>query len=179
MNRPWPELRVERIERTAQASPLPQGLAGLEDTPGATAKRFLTAACAVLTVCALAYPVIPRRYEASAAVVLQPTDLDGQADRTLRQPLDENALQSEVDLITAPALADRVIEANGLRGDPEFNGAGPRWSGCRRGSPPRQRPARTRSCGGSSRSIFRPRGTASPTPFASGTGPRTPPRRRR
>ncbi len=94
--------------------------------PWRTAGKFAYAFLAVLCVVAIAYPFLPRRYEASALVVIQPTDLDGQTDRTLRQPLDENALQSGMDVIASPALADRVIAAHGLDSDPEFAGGGAR-----------------------------------------------------
>lgn len=77
-----------------------------------------------LLACAGAYRYLPQRYEASAALYLRPTDNDGQADRSLRQPLDENALQSEIDFVSSPVMADAVIGAHGLDNDAEFVGPG-------------------------------------------------------
>lgn len=79
---------------------------------------------ATLLACAGAYRYLPQRYESSAALYLRPTDIDGQADRSLRQPLDENALQSEIDVLSSPAMADAVIQAHALDKDPEFVGPG-------------------------------------------------------
>ncbi|WP_267359193.1 hypothetical protein [Methylobacterium sp. GC_Met_3] len=86
-------------------------------------RRFALAAVIVLAAVAVAYPYLPRRYESVASLVLQPTDQDGQGDRTLRNPMDDGAVQSAVDVVTGPELIDAVIEANRLAADPEFGAA--------------------------------------------------------
>jgi len=60
-------------------------------------KTFVYACLAVLMISAVAWPLLPRRFEASASIVLYPASLDNGADRdaALRQSIDDNAIQSE------------------------------------------------------------------------------------
>ena len=76
----------------------------------------------VLCLAVLAWPTLPRRYESSATIVLRPTDREGQSDsvQSMRQPLDENAIQSEVDMIGATSVIDTVLAKHGIAADPEF-----------------------------------------------------------
>jgi uncharacterized protein involved in exopolysaccharide biosynthesis len=54
--------------------------------------------------------------------VLRPTDIASSDDtQPWRQTLDENAIQSEIDRITSPKLADVVISKHNLLRDPEFD----------------------------------------------------------
>lgn len=92
---------------------------------GALAWRFLLGFVPVIALTAAAWPHVPRRYEASATVVLRPADAGAAEDnQPLRQALDENAIQSEVDRITSARLADAVITKHRLMADPEFTAAG-------------------------------------------------------
>lgn len=126
MNQPWPgPVQAAAVARIGLEAPWEPTQARDTAEPGTRSRAVRTATVAfatTLAVCAVAYPFLPRRYEAAAAIVLQPTDIDGQADRSLRQPLDENALQSEVDLASAPGIVDAVIRAHNLDRDPEFAG---------------------------------------------------------
>ena len=62
--------------------------------------------------------------KSTASVILRPTDSDGRLDsiQSLRQPLDENAIQSEMDIIGSPTIASAVINHHHLANDPEFAG---------------------------------------------------------
>jgi polysaccharide biosynthesis transport protein len=92
---------------------------------GTLARRFLLGFVPVVALTAVAWPNVPRRYEASAVIVLRPADTGAGEDvQPLRQTLDENAIQSEVDRITSAKLADAVIAKHQLMSDPEFASAG-------------------------------------------------------
>lgn len=132
MNQPWTAAGESGASVTRLDFEGPRERAARDDADAPARGRPLWRASlafvTTLAACAYTYPFLPQRYEASAALVLQPTDIDGQADRSLRQPLDENALQSEVDLAASPAVADAVIQAHALAGDPEFTGPGRLYS---------------------------------------------------
>ena len=84
-------------------------------------RRFLIGFVPIVATTLVAWPFIPRRYEASAVVVLRPSDTGSSDDvRGWRHVLDENAIQSEIDHITSPRLADIVIARHNLTADPEF-----------------------------------------------------------
>ena len=81
----------------------------------------------IILISAIAWPFIPRRYEASASIILR--TVPSNADMTkhtgyLRQSLEENALQSEIDKISAPALLQIIIDRHNLANDPEFSSPG-------------------------------------------------------
>lgn len=88
----------------------------------AVLRRFVTGFFLVLCVAVAAWPVLPRRFEAIGSVILRPTDREGQSDSALamRQPLDDNAVQSEMDLVSATSVIDAVIERHAVAADPEF-----------------------------------------------------------
>ena len=112
---------AERLRpRVPPARPVP--LAPPGKGRGSPRRRFVAAFATVVTVSLLAYPLLPRRYEAVSEIVMLPSDQDGQSDRSLRAPMDENAIQSGLDLISSPNLADAVIARNRLADDPEFTG---------------------------------------------------------
>ncbi|KQT59901.1 hypothetical protein ASG52_19370 [Methylobacterium sp. Leaf456] len=97
---------------------LPQRMA----PASAIVRRFLAGFFLVLCVAAVAWPFLPRRYEAAGSVILRPTDREGQSDSALsmRQPLDDNAVQSEMDLVSATSVLDAVIARHAIADDPEF-----------------------------------------------------------
>ena len=67
-----------------------------------------------------AWPLLPRRYKSTASVILRSSDFQGDNVQSLRQPLDDNAIQSEMDIIASPAIAAGVIGHHDLAKDPEF-----------------------------------------------------------
>jgi uncharacterized protein involved in exopolysaccharide biosynthesis len=91
----------------------------------ARSHRWRMASVAALTVAvsAFAYPHLPRRYEASAQVILQPTGQDGQSDfaREARNSLNENGIQSEMEILSSRPLAAEVSRRLHLVEDPAFN----------------------------------------------------------
>jgi uncharacterized protein involved in exopolysaccharide biosynthesis len=91
-------------------------------------QRFLLGFFVVVVAFAMAWPFLPRRYEATAIIILHPTDPESESDSVqfMRQPLDDAAMQSEIDQIESPALAAVVIAQHFLAADPEFSG---RWKG--------------------------------------------------
>lgn len=93
--------------------------------------RFFMGFSIVIALFALAWPFLPRRYEATATIVVLPTDPESGSDtaQLLKQPLDENAVQSEIDQISSPVLAGTVLARQHLAEDAEFNGGWKRWIG--------------------------------------------------
>ncbi|MGO4573836.1 GumC family protein [Microvirga sp. 2TAF3] len=85
-------------------------------------RRFTLGFILVFLIAGGVWPFLPRRYEATASIILRPSDGDGRSDRaqSLRQPLDENAIQSEMDIIGSPTTASTVIAQHRLATDPEF-----------------------------------------------------------
>ena len=92
------------------------------DTSWREVRRFLTGFLIVAVAAAAAWPFLPRRYESLATIVLRSAELNASGEHVvhLRQPLDDNAVQSEIDMLTSPALASAVIARHGLMEDPEF-----------------------------------------------------------
>lgn len=123
VRRPAPGPRLE----AARSSPWVQD--DKQDRPSqrhdrarrAILRRFLVGFIPVVALTAIAWPYIPRRYEASAVIVLRPSDT-GTSDGAVSwgQILDENAIQSEIDHIASTRLADAVIAKQELLTDPEF-----------------------------------------------------------
>jgi uncharacterized protein involved in exopolysaccharide biosynthesis len=83
----------------------------------------------VVATFAIAWPFLPRRYEATATIILHPTGPESATDsaESLRQTLDESAIQSEIDQISAPTLLSIVVSKLHLADDPEFDGGWKRW----------------------------------------------------
>ncbi len=85
--------------------------------------RMIAVAVLVITGSALVYPQIPRRYQASAQVVLRPAGQEGTIEfsREARNSLDESAIDSEIEALSSPGLTDEVAKRLHLAEDPEFN----------------------------------------------------------
>lgn len=101
---------------------MPDGMTRREAGTTRLVQRFMAGFLLVLCVAAAAWPVLPRRYEAAGSVILRPTDREGQSDSALamRQPLDDNAVQSEMDLVSATSVIDAIIGRHAVAADPEF-----------------------------------------------------------
>lgn len=125
------------MDRSPRVSPTPRqgkhtneavksGRASMSPVWRALARRFLLGFIPVVILTAIAWPYIPRRYVASAVVVLRPTDIASSEDNNQpwRQTLDESAIQSEIDRITSPKLTDIVVRKHNLIEDPEFGSRG-------------------------------------------------------
>jgi uncharacterized protein involved in exopolysaccharide biosynthesis len=69
------------------------------------------------------YPLLPRTYTASASVLLRPTNQEGATtwDQSVRDALDDNAIQTKIDIFRSEGLQLGVIHAHDLLADPEFN----------------------------------------------------------
>jgi polysaccharide biosynthesis transport protein len=93
--------------------------------------RFFMGFSVVVAAFAMAWPFLPRRYEATTTIIFHPTDPESPSDSAqfLRQPLDESAMQSEIDQIASPTLAAVVLAQHSLAADPEFNGGWKSWFG--------------------------------------------------
>ena len=91
--------------------------------------RFLIGFSIVVITSAMVWPFLPRRYEATATIILHPADPESASESTqfMREPLDEGAIQAEIDKIASPALADVVLAKQQLAADPEFNGGAMSW----------------------------------------------------
>ena len=87
---------------------------------GSDVGRFFTGFLIVVFCAGAAWPLLPRRYELTASVILRSSDFQGDNVQSLRQPLDDNAIQSEMDIIASPAIAAGVIGHHDLAKDPEF-----------------------------------------------------------
>ena len=88
-------------------------------------QRFSVGFLSVVVMAFIAWPLLPNRYEATASLILRTTNENGQIDLTqsLRQPLDENAIQSEIDTVSSNAFAKEIIKQLDLSSDPEFRNA--------------------------------------------------------
>jgi uncharacterized protein involved in exopolysaccharide biosynthesis len=85
-----------------------------------TSFAALTVACIGIA----AYPYIPRYYVAYAAVVVRPAAQSGSETKftpTTREALDDNAIQTKMDVIRTQPLQRRVAERFSLVDDPEMN----------------------------------------------------------
>ncbi|WP_019904409.1 hypothetical protein [Methylobacterium sp. 77] len=92
------------------------------DAMAGAVRRFMFGFFVVMCAAAIAWPLLPRRYEAAGSIVLRPTDREGQSDsvQSMRQPLDDNAVQSEMDVVAATKIVDAVIAHHDIAIDPEF-----------------------------------------------------------
>ena len=84
-----------------------------------------TASLLVVTVSVAVYPNLPRTYNSSAMVLLQPTDQAGQPiiGRSAVNALDENEIQAYEDILSSRPMLETVIDKLHLVDDPEFNTA--------------------------------------------------------
>jgi uncharacterized protein involved in exopolysaccharide biosynthesis len=89
-------------------------------------RRFTIGFVAVAATVAIAWPFLPRRYEAATTIVLRPVEQTEAREgiQSLRHALDDSAVQSEIDRISSPALAAQVIARHNLANDPEFTRQG-------------------------------------------------------
>ena len=77
-----------------------------------------------------AYPFLPRIYLSTASIQIRPTSREGATtwDQSVAEALDDNAIQTKVDILSSQPMQQRVIAANNLLTDPEFNPAlHPSW----------------------------------------------------
>ena len=113
-------LSLDRLPPAPEQAPAQAG-AGV-DASWQQLRRFLTGFLIVVVAAAAAWPFLPRRYESLATIVLRSAELNASGEHVvhLRQPLDDNAVQSEIDMLTSPTLASAVIARQGLMQDPEF-----------------------------------------------------------
>eukprot|EP01037_Dinobryon_pediforme_P016562 gene16562-16742_t len=82
--------------------------------------RFMTAFVIVITISSLAWPVLPRRYEASSTLILHASDQTDQAGGQRQMLFDESAIQSEMDRLSSSLLLQQVAERLRLNQDAEF-----------------------------------------------------------
>ena len=76
------------------------------------------------------YPVLPRKYSATAEVLLHPTNQEGGTswDQSICDVFDDSAIQTKIDILRSDALQANVVEEHNLLADPEFNRAlKPSW----------------------------------------------------
>lgn len=88
--------------------------------------RFLLGGTAAIALAAMIWPVLPRHYVSEATLIIQPSGVNNveNISTTLRQPLDESAILSELDLLRSDFLIDRLMEQHALLLDPEFSKPG-------------------------------------------------------
>jgi uncharacterized protein involved in exopolysaccharide biosynthesis len=69
------------------------------------------------------YPMLPRIYTANADVLLRPTNQEGATtwDQSVRDALDDNAIQTKIDILRTEPLQMAVLKKNDLLADLEFN----------------------------------------------------------
>jgi polysaccharide biosynthesis transport protein len=85
--------------------------------------QLVTVSTIALLASAALYPLLPRTYTASASVLLRPTNQEGATtwDQSVRDALDDNAIQTKIDIFRSEGLQLSVIQAHNLLADPEFN----------------------------------------------------------
>ena len=90
--------------------------------------RFLMGGTAAVVIAAAIWPMLPRHYVSQATFVIQPSGTNNaeslQVSATLRQPLDESAILSEIDTLRSDFLLDRLMQDHALVYDPEFSRLG-------------------------------------------------------
>ena len=80
----------------------------------------------IVVLCSLAaWPLLPRRYEATVTLILRATDEAGPSShgQALKQLLEEGAVQSELDVMASLPLSADVMERLNLSTDREFSKA--------------------------------------------------------
>lgn len=83
--------------------------------------RFMLGALTVLFAAALAWPFVPRSFESTALLVLRPNHgAPIASSEAMRHPLDDNAVQSEIDTVGSSANIDLLLRTHRLAEDPEF-----------------------------------------------------------
>jgi uncharacterized protein involved in exopolysaccharide biosynthesis len=86
-------------------------------------RQLVTVSTIALLASVALYPLLPRTYTASASVLLRPTNQEGATtwDQSVRDALDDNAIQTKIDIFRSEKLQLGVIQAHNLLADPEFN----------------------------------------------------------
>jgi uncharacterized protein involved in exopolysaccharide biosynthesis len=84
---------------------------------------LLAATGVVLVSSIAAYPFLPRTYLALADMQIRPTRREGATtwDQSIAEALDDNAIQTKVDILRSQPMQERVIAKHNLLADPEFN----------------------------------------------------------
>ena len=79
----------------------------------------------VVLISAAVYPILPRYYAATADLVVQLTNNEGAPawQQSVQFALDDNAIQTKMDITKSQPVQFRVIRKNALMNDPEFNHA--------------------------------------------------------
>jgi uncharacterized protein involved in exopolysaccharide biosynthesis len=93
--------------------------------PFGVPSRLLLLSGTVLFVSAAIYPILPRTYTATADILLRPTNQEGATtwDQSVRDALDDNAIQTKIDILRSEPLQLNVIAKHKLTDDPEYNSA--------------------------------------------------------
>jgi uncharacterized protein involved in exopolysaccharide biosynthesis len=86
--------------------------------------RFMAGFGAVLASALIIWPVLPRRFEASASVILHASEQDDAQSGIKQGILDDGAIQSEMDRMSSPLIVDQAIARTNLLRDPAFTGPG-------------------------------------------------------
>jgi polysaccharide biosynthesis transport protein len=84
----------------------------------------------IASISAATYPFLPRKYSATAEVLLHPTNQEGGTswDQSIRDAFDDSAIQTKIDILRSEALQANVVDEHNLTADPEFNPAlKPSW----------------------------------------------------
>lgn len=85
--------------------------------------RMLLAAMLVAVAAGGAYPLLPRSYIAYSTILIRPTGQGGDAEftPTARNALDDNAVQTKMDILASVPLQRAVMDDNDLLNDGDFN----------------------------------------------------------
>jgi uncharacterized protein involved in exopolysaccharide biosynthesis len=123
--------------------------------------RFLVGFGAVVATVLTVWPLLPRRYEASSAVILHASEQDETHTGLKQGILDDGAIQSEMDRMASPLIVDLAIARIGLASDPAFSGQGMVSRLLAGGAPPR---LTCRNCETPCANAFPSSGKNAPTP---------------
>lgn len=83
--------------------------------------RFLVGFGAVVVTVLIAWPLLPRRYVASSAVILHASEQDDAQTGLKQGVLDDGAIQSEMDRLSSPLIVGMAMARLNLAADPAFN----------------------------------------------------------
>jgi len=86
--------------------------------------RFMAGFGAVLATALIIWPLLPRRYDASASVILHASEQDDGQSGIKQGILDDGAIQSEMDRMSSPLIIDQAMARVGLAEDPAFSSPG-------------------------------------------------------
>ncbi len=86
--------------------------------------RFMAGFGAVVATSVVVWPLLPRRYEASASVILHASEQDDAQTGIKQGILDDGAIQSEMDRMSSPLLIDQAMSRIDIAKDPAFSSQG-------------------------------------------------------